>query len=454
MCHRRNFLKLLCLCFLPLLVIPGIGNSKVSFNMDFGRFRYDASSVYLEIYYSVYIDKSETASMKENQNITTQLDFDLLNEESDSILAHNQINVSFAAMEGKSSDSPQGSMGMLKLIVPEGKYIVRLSNASDTIQYQVATKIFSADRITMSDVELCSDIISSSNKKDSPFYKNTMEVIPNPSQVYGKGFPRLYYYVELYNMDSETNNSDAKVTLQAVIADKDGNVRMKKEYSRDFSHESTVERGAFNVNGLESGLYTLIFAATDMVNNSSVYRRRDFYVHNPDVVLASSDNATEGFNESEFKDMPESVVDDMFDQAHYLATTSEQNVYKVLNSVESKRQFLYRFWKDRNKARPGFQQEYYDRVEYASQNFSNGQMKGWKTDMGRIYLLYGPASQIDRHPIGPDENSYEIWHYHELEGGVEFDFIDLTGFGDYKLVNSTKRGELSDPNWENYIMKR
>jgi hypothetical protein len=37
---------------------------------------------------------------------------------------------------------------------------------------------------------------------------------------------------------------------------------------------------------------------------------------------------------------------------------------------------------------------------------------------------------------------------------VEFDFIDQTGFGDYKLVNSTMRDELSDPNWRNYILKR
>ncbi len=452
MYYQRKYFVLLFLSSVLLLSFPGKGESKVNFNMDFGRFRYDTTSVYLEVYYSVYIDQNEVAAMQNSEQGTTKLDFDLIDSQADSIVAHNQINVNFTSPEGKEKELPQGTLGMLKLIVPVGNYVVRLSNASDTIQYDVGTKRFDSDHITMSDIELCSNIVTGSNMSDSPFYKNTMEVTPNPTQIYGKNMPRLYYYVELYNMDREITSQGAKVAIQAAIADKQGNVRMNKDYSRDFSHESTVERGAFNISGLESGLYTLVFAATDLSDNSSVYRRRNFYVYNPDVVLAAA--SEESFENSDFKNMPEGQLDEMFDEAQYLATSSERKVFKILNSVDSKRQFMFRFWKDKNKAQPGFKDEYYDRVQYANENFSTGSNKGWQTDRGRVYILYGPASEIDRNPVGPNENPYEIWYYHELEGGVEFDFVDLNGFGIYRLVNSTKREELSDPQWQNYIYQR
>ena len=100
--------------------------------------------------------------------------------------------------------------------------------------------------------------------------------------------------------------------------------------------------------------------------------------------------------------------------------------------------------------------EHYSRVAYANLFFQpeNKKVEGWQTDRGRVYILYGEPDQYERRPVGASENPYEIWYYNDLQGGVEFDFVDMTGFGDYKLVNSTMRDELSDPNWRNYILKR
>jgi GWxTD domain-containing protein len=37
---------------------------------------------------------------------------------------------------------------------------------------------------------------------------------------------------------------------------------------------------------------------------------------------------------------------------------------------------------------------------YANKNFSYGLMKeGWTTERGRVYLMYGPPTEIDRHPL-------------------------------------------------------
>ncbi|MFH1009950.1 MAG: GWxTD domain-containing protein, partial [bacterium] len=71
----------------------------------------------------------------------------------------------------------------------------------------------------------------------------------------------------------------------------------------------------------------------------------------------------------------------------------------------------------------------------------------WKTDRGRIYIQWGSPDLVDYHTAQQDAPDNEIWYYDRIEGGVQFVFADKSGFGDLELVHSTKRGEISDPNW-------
>jgi GWxTD domain-containing protein len=116
---------------------------------------------------------------------------------------------------------------------------------------------------------------------------------------------------------------------------------------------------------------------------------------------------------------------------------------------------MFDFWKDRDKVlttqgEDPFKQ-YLNRVDISNQRFSHANKIGWKTDRGRVFILYGEPSEIERFPNQMDTKPYEIWHYNEVEGGVIFVFADLSGFSDYTLVNSTKRGELQDDNWQQRV---
>lgn len=445
--------KLAFLCLIPTFLFAN-NSADVKLNMDFGRFRYDAASVYLEVYYSVTASHIQSDASQPGSQVPVYLNFGLMKTENDSVLASEQIKVNFRKPTVGQPDSVQAAMGILKLVVPPGKYRVSLSHEADSVHYDVGVSSFEADKITLSDLELCSNIVTNSQNSQNPFYKNTMVVTPHPVMVYGKVLPRLYYYIEMYNLTKGKVKPSDKVVVQAVVADPDGNVRLKKEYHRNHANESTVEKGAFNVRRLETGLYTLIFAVTDSVNKMSVYRRRNFYVQNPDVVLAKAENTVETLANSRFANMPEGQLDLMFEQAGYLATNSEKNVYKVLNSAPSKQQFMFQFWKTRNRQKPGWIDEYYQRVNEADEKYRIGGTKGWQTAMGRVYILYGKPSEFEHHLQERDTNPYEVWYYHDLEGGVEFDFVDFEGMGYYRLVNSTKRGEVNYPNWNEYIYSR
>ncbi len=449
------FLFLLCLSTLSLYGKDNAAADSPRFSMDFGRFRYDSTSVYLEIYYEIFPGNLEFRSTPVGQQVTCQLHFQLLNSLNDSLLAQDVIQVDITKAADDTSSDLSGKLGLLKLIVPEGKYELRMFSKHDTISHEISVSPFTGDRIAMSDLQICSNIITNFTDQSHPFYKNTMQVVPHPSAIFGQDQPLLYYYLELYNLKVPEEGSHKKILIQLAIADSEGKVRQKKEYVRSHQNESTVERGMLNIQKLESGLYTLILAATDSAQDVSVYRRRNFYVHHPNIIVVKPEDEFDRSLADEFDFMTESQLDKIFNQSRYIATSSEVNVYKVLNTLESKKTFMVKFWSSREKENPGFKEEYFKRVEYANVHFSQASVEGWSTDMGRVYILYGPPSEYQRFPVNPDQNPYEIWSYLELEGGVEFDFVDINGFGIYQLVNSTKRGEVRYENWmQQYVYTR
>ena len=89
------------------------------------------------------------------------------------------------------------------------------------------------------------------------------------------------------------------------------------------------------------------------------------------------------------------------------------------------------------------------RKSQANKNFKADYIEGWKTDRGRIYIVYGKSDDIERHPFESSTRAYEIWKYDNIQGGVIFVFVDLSNqSGDYTLVHSTARNELSDEDWQ------
>jgi GWxTD domain-containing protein len=116
-----------------------------------------------------------------------------------------------------------------------------------------------------------------------------------------------------------------------------------------------------------------------------------------------------------------------------IATDEE---YRALaEAPEDERQAAWdNFWKQRDPtpetARNEFKEEFFRRVRYANRHF--GVLEpGWKSDRGRVYILYGPPDQIESYPQNMGSPPYEIWDYYRLR--LRFVFVDYDGFGRYEL---------------------
>ena len=158
---------------------------------------------------------------------------------------------------------------------------------------------------------------------------------------------------------------------------------------------------------------------------------------------------------NEFAVMTELEIDREFEIARYIAVSQERDQFKSLTNLEAKRIFMMNFWNNRDiDDDPNiniYKEKFRAGVKYINMTYRTGQKEGWRTDRGRVYLVYGQPDEIERHPSDMDTKPYEIWYYNSLDGGSIFIFIDRSSMGDYILVHSTFRNELSDYNWENKL---
>lgn len=75
--------------------------------------------------------------------------------------------------------------------------------------------------------------------------------------------------------------------------------------------------------------------------------------------------------------------------------------------------------------------EYYRRVDYAYTNFATTRERdGARTDRGKIYILYGQPTNIERKYI-PGKPTEEIWYYEAIRR--KFIFVDQ--YGSFKLIS-------------------
>lgn len=442
--------------FFPLSITAQI--FKVDF--DYARFFYNDSSNYLEIYYSFYQPQLKQVMADNKLTIKGILNVLISDKTNANILVNKNYQFHNTIEDSLSENQQKSFTGNLGFIIPFGEYNCVLagidgndSTKIDSTSFPITISKLPDDRFTISDLEIASTI-KQSDQKESMFYKNTYEVVPNPSGVFGHEVPVLYFYSEIYNINKAVNSDFLK--LDHLLLNTDNKTVYKKTRMFPRSTPSAVDVEAMNISKLPSGTYTLVDAATDSMTNLTVYSTKKVFIYNPSVVdttqTISGDNSA---LTSEFASMSEEELNEIFDESKYIATGQEKDQWKALKSVKAKQNFLFNFWKARDATAETpeneYKREYFESVKKANRLYTNIQRKGWKTDRGRALLLYGEPSEIERFPNETDSKPYEIWHYNDLEGGVIFVFADLTGFSDYTLVHSTKRGEISDTDWQTKI---
>src|SRR6266480_5820997 len=141
------------------------------------------------------------------------------------------------------------------------------------------------------------------------------------------------------------------------------------------------------------------------------------------------------------------------EDVRWIISDEERKAFMTLSNEEERDKFIEAFW-DRRNPNPDsedneFKDEHYRRIEYANEHFAAG-VQGWRTDRGRIYIVFGPADEVESHPSGgqyerPMEEGggetstypFEDWRYRYIDGignDVIIEFVDPTMSGEYRMT--------------------
>jgi GWxTD domain-containing protein len=270
---------------------------------------------------------------------------------------------------------------------------------------------FLSDPLTISDVMIVSKIEEQGDRKAI-----TPDVSRNVSAI-----DTAYLFFFVYR-----NDESPSITVQCRIMDSE----------KEQVYETI--RKIDNTNGIDTRNQVIL----PIPVHELIYDKFTAEIKAVSDVYAAS--ITTGFeNISKYFPARINNIDERIDELQYIASDKEIDYMRDGKTNREKQKRFLDFWKSKNpnplSQRNIVMDEYYKRLMYANKHFSTSFTKGWKTDMGMVYIIFGAPSDIERHPYEMDSKPYEIWDYYELNR--QFIFVDNSGFGDYRLIT---------PIWETF----
>lgn len=460
-----NFTSMILLFIFTSL---SLGSEKIKLTVDIAQFKSDSDKNYLEIYYAIKQSDLSFVSNDEDRNSAQALvNFKIYHE--DSLWVNQAWRVPTYITDSTEITEANNIVDVIRYQLIPGAYqlVAQVQDLNDlakldSVILDFELSEFSNSKISLSDIQLASSMKKSEKDMENDFYKNSLEVIPNPSGIYGARLPMLYYYVEAYNLNSgEISN---KYKTKCFVSNPEGD-RLGDMYSRQQNKikigDTSVEVGVINIAPLQTGSYHLNFIISDETGRPLDSVKKKFYAYNsiPTAKEAEISKIDDLVALSSFGRMDKNELDKEFAYIQYIIKKEGADFYKNLTNIDAKRKFLFTFWQRRDPS-PGtifneYRQDYLQKVRVASEKFKAFGREGWHTDRGRVYILYGPPDIVEPFHYTRDTKPYEIWTYYNIagEGAAEFVFADITNFRDYRLLHSNKRGEIKNENWYNLIVE-
>lgn len=430
--------------------------SRFVLNADYSRFWQNDSTMYVEISTAVY--PSLTVLKQDSLGYHGKIDLIIsIQDTSSGIFVHTErFNIPINLVDSTSLARTKSLVNNTTYPLKYGSYKVSILGVDVFDRLRRDSSMFLIDimkkpnTVALSDIELCSSITESSDQKDV-FYKNTYRVIPNPNCVYGSTTsPLVFTYMEFYNL-----KKGMTYAIKSQIVDSKGVVQKQRTHFRRFSISNIVDVTTLNVTSISSGKYKYEVILSDTLGNEIAKSQRPIFLYNPNVQSSQATTLLE--RSAEYAGFSLDELAEEFRRAKYVTQSEDNTTFDKLTTIEARQEFLQKFWARVEQEELGrlniTRSIYLQRVQTANQRYRRYATEGWRTDQGRVLILYGEPNEIQRFTNSTDSKPYEIWNYHQIEGGSEFVFIDLSGFNEYILVHSTKRGEIQDASWEQ-LLKR
>jgi len=461
-------LALLMLIATPLFVLSQ--QKHPNFMIDYSRYPAQAGDVYVEIYYA--IDRAGLNYQKIPTGFQSGALIQSYLKKGNKGMQVDSLVISDLVTSMDAITPTQKFVEQSTVLLKPGDYelVCRftdlVSKQSIVVAESLAIQSFSPESLALSDIQLASSIqklagLAPGEQEKRKFDKNGLRVIPNVSRTYGTGMEQLSFYAEAHYMKFDGEAANSRYHASYYILDLRGQV-IKEIVGRSRAKPgaSCIIHGNLDVTDIPSGFYLFKIKVTDEFSDRSSEAVKGFQIfRSKDFVARSTGGEPEQLSapiDDEFGAMTEAAANEYFEKIKYISLKEEQSIFKKLD-LPGKREFLRNFWKSRDPVPATVinerKEEYFRLLDYANANFSVGTKPGWKTDQGRVLLVYGQPDEVERFPSDSDTKAYQIWHYYSIEGGVIFVFVDIMSIRDFRLVHSTHRNEVQELEWKDRYLR-
>jgi len=303
------------------------------------------------------------------------------------------------------------------VVLAPGKYtvsiVLRSGKKKGTLSMRV--EVPRNEGLSASDVMFVSGFYE--DPSAAPVRRGDVGFIPNPARAFWGD--TLFYYFEIYGMSGDSGNYVVTVAVEGP----DGKPLLTTKPSvKPKKGKTAAEAGKVNISALPQGEYMFVAEVVNLATGERVKLQKPF-ARKTDIDRYAMDPTR-------------SFID-------YIATSEELKGFKACRNSLERQAFLDAFWAKRDPDPTTPQNEFYDgfalRVRYADENFGQVNRLGRYTDMGRIYIKYGPPDEIIREEAPRARRAYIRWRYNIQNW--EFLFADPNNTGEYQLVYSTNREE-------------
>jgi GWxTD domain-containing protein len=294
---------------------------------------------------------------------------------------------------------------------------------------------------------------SEKTDKSSVYTRGGTNYYPRLSPYYPDLATELYFYCELYNINSELGEDvPYLVSVEIIDATTEEVIDPYRSIVRKKAQSLTPISMKLNISNLKAGSYVLRLQARNRENALVTERKLPFkrFRNQPDL---SPDSNNIELNRTFVSKLSTDSLREMCYCLIYKGSDAESNYIEEhwrKGDEAELRYFFYSFWAERNALDPESEwYKYYGLIKHTIDAYGNNTQHGCATDRGRIYLKYGKPNSMSIVRNESHSYPYEIWHYYRIpeKSNAKFFFLDQKKLNEYVLAHSNVIGEPRDALW-------
>jgi GWxTD domain-containing protein len=418
-------------------------------------------SAFVELNYQI-IGKSVIFDSIGQNGLQASVDITVLFKQAGQIVDFDKYRLTSPLTKG-----PKDFIDIRRYPLKAGKYELEINfedsrDSTNRFQFQEKIEIpdYSLADANFSSLKLLASLKKADESSKMQWVQHGLIMEPLPHHFYDKRQEHLSFYIELYNVGAI---AERPLLLKTEILNQRDTAWKSVQVSyQKLDSYNDVEPFArkVNIKKLSSDYYKLKVSLIDGKKQEYLSKETLFARSNPKQDQKLKESLLANKSKNFFSDMEQEELEYALRAIAPIAPNDDQERINFLVSqgtAEMRRDFLYGYWVERDPVQTERSYNQYMALARAlDEKYYSAFGHGFETDRGRIYLKYGPPTQIAKRENDQAAKPYEIWSYDRIEmynqNNVKFVFYNprLAG-NDFEILHSNCRNEIQNPQWLQYI---